>query len=769
MLFASKEDYSRISPFMLSVRTAAVSLLALLGSLSVLGLSVAPGVARADLRPNPSRTYVTNGQVHAVVPTASAIYIGGEFTSIGPRTGPGVGIDASTATSTGLSQVAGGRQVVRTVVPDGSGGFYVGGNFSHVGTLFRRNIAHILPNGKVDPNFRSNAKGGVVALALSGTTLYVGGAFDSIGDRTRHHVAALRATSGAVTDWNPSANRNVNTLAVSGQTVYAGGEFTAIGGESRNRIAALDANTGQATSWNPDASKQYWDGQTSVHALAVSGATVYVGGHFDSIGGRDRSNIAALDATTGQASNWDPDAGGPVYALAVSSQTVYIGGLFHSVGGQPRNHLAALDATTGEPTSWDPNIQATDYTQGQVNALAVTGQTVYAGGSFTSVGGQTRHYLAAIDATTGDATNWNPDVQGLGADLNDAMTEVHALAVSGQTVYAGGRFNSIGGQTRHNLAALDPTTGALMSWNPDANGEVDALAVSGQTIYAGGWFTSVGDRQRNHLAAVNATTGEATAWNPDPRMPGSYPLVWALTVSGQTVYVGGVFESIGGQSRTGLAAISATTGDATSWNPQAESEVTTLALSGQTLYVGGFLTALGGQQRDGIGAVDVTTGQATSWNPAADDNIIVYSIAVSGQTVYVGGDFHDGSIGGQPRRHIAALDATTGEATSWNPSDPPGARADVRALAVSGPTVYAGGYFQSIGGQSRNNIAALDATTGTATGWDPKPNLELDPFPNAIGVTALAFAPDGSLWAGGSFTGFRKVPQSGIARFAPVH
>ena len=64
-------------------------------------------------------------------------------------------------------------------------------------------------------------------------------------------------------------------------------------------------------------------------------------------------------------------------------------------------------------------------------------------------------------------------------------------------------------------------------------------------------------------------------------MPGSHALVWALTVSGQTVYVGGVFESIGGQSRTGLAGISATTGDATSWNPQAEGEVTTLALSGQ--------------------------------------------------------------------------------------------------------------------------------------------------------------------------------------------
>jgi hypothetical protein len=334
---------------------------ALLSTLALLGAGAAPGAARADLRPTPNRTYVTNGQVHAVVPTASAIYIGGEFTSVGPRTGPGVGIDASTATSTGLPQVAGGRQVVRTVLADGSGGFYIGGNLSHVGTLFRRNIAHILPNGNVDPSFHPNTKGGVLALALSGTTLYVGGAFDSIGDRTRHRVAALQATTGAVTGWNPNASRNVNALAVSGQDVYAGGEFTAIGGEPRNRIAALDATTGQATSWNPDASKRYWDGQTTVRALAVSGQRVYVGGLFDSIGGRARSSIAALDATTGQATGWNPDASGGVGvgALAVSGQTVYVGGSFRSIGGEPRNGIAALGPTTGQATGWNPDAHGT--------------------------------------------------------------------------------------------------------------------------------------------------------------------------------------------------------------------------------------------------------------------------------------------------------------------------------------------------------------------------------------------------------------------------
>ncbi|GIW09481.1 MAG: hypothetical protein KatS3mg061_0538 [Dehalococcoidia bacterium] len=46
-----------------------------------------------------------------------------------------------------------------------------------------------------------------------------------------------------------------------------------------------------------------------------------------------------------------------VYALAVSGSTVYVGGGFTSVGGQTRNRLAALDAATGNVTSWNPNAR----------------------------------------------------------------------------------------------------------------------------------------------------------------------------------------------------------------------------------------------------------------------------------------------------------------------------------------------------------------------------------------------------------------------------
>ena len=77
--------------------------------------------------------WVANGPVTSVVRDGSTIYIGGNFNRVGPATGGGVPLDASTAAPLGnFPKVAG---VVRAIVPDGSGGWYLGGSFTSVGGL----------------------------------------------------------------------------------------------------------------------------------------------------------------------------------------------------------------------------------------------------------------------------------------------------------------------------------------------------------------------------------------------------------------------------------------------------------------------------------------------------------------------------------------------------------------------------------------------------------------------------------------------------------
>ena len=223
---------------------------------------------------------------------------------------------------------------------------------------------------------------------------------------------------------------------------------------------------------------------------------------------------------------------------------------------------------------------------------------------------------------------------------------MRAVVAGGVTVYAGGEFTSIGGETRNAIAALDASTGLASAGDPDDDNPVSALAATGDTVYVAGDFTKIGGQARNYVAALDAGTGQATGWNPD-----ADKWVYALDLSGDTVYVGGWFSNIDGQLRSRIAALDAATGKATAWSPKANSPVYALVRSGGTVYAGGEFTKIGGQERNRIAALDASTGLATGWNPDASD--VVRTLAESAGSVYAGGDF--GAIGVQPAARLASI------------------------------------------------------------------------------------------------------------------
>src|SRR5205807_1980625 len=143
-----------------------------------------------------------------------------------------------------------------------------------------------------------------------------------------------------------------------------------------------------------------------VHAVAVSGSTVYAGGTFRSLNQVARRYIAALAPGTGQATTWNPAASGDVWALAATDTTVYAGGDFTAIDGHTRKCIAAIARAPGTTASWIPRATFPAVGPASVEALAVSGSTVYAGGLFWSLGGQTRKYVGAVDATSGSATSW---------------------------------------------------------------------------------------------------------------------------------------------------------------------------------------------------------------------------------------------------------------------------------------------------------------------------------------------------------------------------
>ena len=123
-------------------------------------------------------------------------------------------------------------------------------------------------------------------------------------------------------------------------------------------------------------------------------------------------------------------------------------------------------------------------------------------------------------------------------------------------------------------------------------------------------------------------------------------------------------------------------------------------------FIGGRFTTLGGQPRNNLGVVN-SAGVATAWTAnvfGSSANPAVSVIKIAGQRLYVGGNFT--SVGGQLRNNIAAVRASDAQVIEWAP-DLGGLSSEVRTITVDRGIVYAGGSFYAAGNQPAAGLAAI--------------------------------------------------------------
>lgn len=688
-----------------------------------LWIAFAAFAPRADASLLRREFWQPDGVVRATAIADTTLYLGGDFSYVGPDNGFGQPVDpVSGEVLSGSPQIDG---PVNAVVSDGANGWFVGGSFTHVGGLARGGLAHILADGSVAA-FDPQPNNMVRALALSGSVLYVAGDFSSIGGQTRNGVAAIDASSGLATSWDAAVSaslHSVHSLAVAGGSVYFGGLFFQVAGQSRALLASVDATTGALRSWNPAPDQP-------VDAMVVGDSTLYISGPFAHVGGQPHAGVAGVSLTTGAPRGWGFSAtNGNVFALAYRAGVVYAGGDFISIGGASRLGLAALDARTGVATGFDLGLTPGGPAS-PVRALSISGLTLYAAGGFTTVSGETRGHLAAFDlGNNAQLLPWDP---GAANPL--------ALGVSPTRIFVAGA--SVGGAPRARLAALSLRTGRLTAWAgpADLGGVVEALTPYGASLIVGG---ALSGPLASNLIWVNRTTGIATA--PLPVTGGD---VSHLAPSGFYVFFSGSFTAVHGVARPGLAATDIAS-QLNAWNPTLNGIVTALAAGIDYAYIAGGFTSVNGTGRFHAAGFDLASASVDAWNPAPDGgdcHVLVFADSI----VYAGGKFT--SFGGQVHERIAAVDALSGLATNWHPVVNT-INGDVLAIAPGSSEMVFGGDFQSVNFATQRYIAAVHPASGATLPWNPNPN----------GVVRSISLASGTAFVGGDFTNIDGVNRSYLA------
>ena len=568
-------------------------LLALIASVTLLiglGVTAAPSYACAcgggiPLGPNGTVRAIAEGP-------GSTAYVGGDFTHWGLQTGGLASLSADEAAVAAQFPWVEGE--VKAVLPDGTGGYFIGGLFTMVGGVERENLAHIDAQAQVS-DWAPRTDDAVYALALHDGDLYVGGAFVEFSDdggQTWVHrslIASVRATTGLLSSWAP------DLTAVTPVTDYFIGDALAV------RAIEVDAAAG----------------------------VLYVGGSFQSVttpmaprNGAVAFDLAALASSSGLLT-WAPNPDGPVYALLVRASTVplaptvLLGGHFSAVGdrlpGEARKSIAEVvaagESLEGEAVSLRSDVTFSDGGLGWVYALAESGTDIVIGGEFDELGGVSRENLALIDSS-GVLGAWHPA----------PSHEVLSLLVEGAGLYVGGYFQTMGGVNHLGLAYFSSTSlDTPDAWDAGLDDGVNAVVAAPSGVVVGGAF-----QVANAVAVDNLVKVDGYG-NRDEYFSASLPdftSVTALGLLGDSLLVAG-----SGLDQSGITFAATAVDAATGANPmrfvQTDRFINDIGLTdGTVIFTGDFTTVISVDSapnpvpRSYAFSLNMADFTLTEWSPA---------------------------------------------------------------------------------------------------------------------------------------------------------
>lgn len=378
---------------------------------------------------------------------------------------------------------------------------------------------------------------------------------------------------------------------------------------------------------------------------------------------------------------------------------------------------------------------------GTSSAAAQIGRRLFVAGAFSHVSPPTGGAVVVDGAST--------HVPGAFPFFDGTVHEILADGYGGWVIV--GAFARVNGQPLSSFARIAPDRTVDPRYRITADGAIRQVAIGHGRVYFMGDFTAINGVRRLGLAALDAATGRLSSWGSgfDPGVDaftGQRRALHDLSISSIGVYVSGGGSGLRFPESAPAGRL---------WGFEAGSGarlfertafVTAIAATSTRVYVGGW-----GVQRP-LWAVDPLTGTDVPWSvgltflPQGSQDARVTSLLVDGARLYLGGFFRTAD----DRFSVAAVDAATGQPSTWRAAEPPASPTEVVRLTRLGQGLVAT-YF-SLSGRP---LSAYDVTTGALLPWNP----------HTFGsVLTLAAVPEGAV-LGGNFNGIDGVVRQGLASF----
>ena len=679
-------------------------------------------------------------------------------------------------------------KITDTIVDNRTGLVYVGGSFSSVDGVEAHNIAvfdsttrtwvSLAGDGLRAPDAESTP---INALAISGKYLYVGGSFDATYDGVTTGLNSIARYDMDLQVWAPLAgnglNAPVHAIAIDGSTAYVGGEFIQTADtltSNLGHIAKYDTNT---ATWSPLAHNGL---DYTVRAIAVDYPEIYVGGAFSGTMDGSVGNLSAIAKYSVLSNAWtsfqNNGLNGEVFAIAVEDNIPYVGGTFLSSadGIKDLRYIAFYD---------EANAGWTELSEGgldgPVHDIVFSGINLVIGGAFSQTWDTPRIDLWHVAYYDRTRHLWSAFQNGgLDATVRTFSKSDTELIIGGDFVQTiDGLFNNLNG-----LAQLTQIDGALAGkgqnrpntapWTPmgsgqgaGLSGDVKAIAngLPGE-IYVGGDFLQTAGGTPVSLKRIGRLDPYTRTWTAlaNNGLDGS---VNALAGSGSTMFVGGAFANTSDGNVIDLNRIAKYNINTNTWTPLAhgglDGTVRALIVIGGDLYVGGDFTATSDGLVTGLNHIARYNIGADTWSALPEGGLdgVVRAFAVSGLTLYAGGSFTQTTTAATTSLNkIARFDTSN---STWSGVANSGLNGDVKRLTMDNTLLSTGGTFTATADTTvpLDRLAVYDTANNV---WSPVTG-DADGRSAAI-ATNVAVHFGNELYVGGAYDGVGGVTAKNFTR-----